>query len=225
VDYSTLSAEELALTCFRSGNETAWSEFVRRFHPLIARVVLRVTRQWGDTSPQVVDDLIQDTYLKLCADRLRFLENFKSARPDAIYGYIKVFTANMAHDRFKEYRSKKRGGRALTTSIDADKAELAIQGERFTEASLERHVLIQQVDACLKVVCSGPNSERDRRVFWLYFRTGLAASAIAQLRPIGLTTKGVESILLRLTREIRERLCHRTDPSVAIEGVRPADSL
>ena len=225
MDYSTLTAQELALTCFRSGNETAWSEFVRRFHPLIARVVLRVARQWGDTSPQVVDDLIQDTYLKLCADRVRFLENFTSTRPDAIYGYIKVFTANLAHDRFKENRSKKRGGRALTTSIDSDKADLAIQGERLTEASLERHVLIQQIDACLKVVCSGPNSERDRRVFWLYFRTGLAASAIAQLRPIGLTTKGVESILLRLTREIRERLSHRTGPSVAVEGVRPADSL
>lgn len=225
MDYSTLSAEELALTCFRSGSEKAWVEFVRRFHPLIARVVLRVARQWGETSSQMVDDLIQDTYLKLCTDRLRLVENFTPSRTDAIYGYIKVFTANLAHDRFKEFRSQKRGGRAPATSIDSDTAELAIQSERFTEASLERHVLIQQVDACLKVICSGPNSDRDRRVFWLYFRTGLAASAIAQLRPIGLTTKGVESILLRLTRAIHERLCHRTDPNVAVEGVRPADSL
>jgi RNA polymerase sigma-70 factor (ECF subfamily) len=225
VDYSTLSPEELARTCFRSGDEKAWSEFVRRFNPLIARVVFRVARQWGETSPQVVDDLIQDTYLKLCADRVRFLENFTPARPDAIYGYLKVFTANLAHDRFKESRSRKRGGMTSTTSIEPERTGLALRDERSTEASLERKVLIQQIDACLKVVCSGPNLERDRKIFWLYFRSGLAASAIAQLPSVGLTTKGVESTLLRLTRQIRARMCDRGETPTALEGIQPADSF
>ncbi len=105
MDHSALSAEELALTYFRSGDEKAWSEFVRRFHPLIARVVLRVARQWGETSPQAVDDLIQDTYLKICSERERLLGSFTSPHADAIYGFMKVFTANLVHDHFKASRA------------------------------------------------------------------------------------------------------------------------
>ena len=93
LNYAVISPAELVVACLQEGNESAWVEFVRRFQPLIARVALRVARQWGEPSPQVIDDLIQETYLKLCAERLRVLRNFKSAHEDAIYGYIKVFTA------------------------------------------------------------------------------------------------------------------------------------
>ena len=206
LDYAGVSPEELVVACLQSGTELAWAEFVRRFHPLIARVVLRVARQWGETSPQVMDDLIQETYLKLCTDRLRVLENFKSAHKDAIYGYIKTFTANLVHDNFKLAHSKKRGGGTATTSIDDKDRGALPQSTSFTAVVLERGRLIEQVRACLEEVTAGPNSSRERRIFWLYYRVGLAASEIARLPTIGLSTKGVESTLLRLTRQIRERL-------------------
>src|ERR1700733_12575996 len=99
LDYSAMSPNDLALLCFEQSDEAAWTEFVRRFHPLIARVALRVARQWGERSPQVVDDLVQNTYLKLCAERVSLLQKFSPVHSDAIYGYIKVFTANLVHDR------------------------------------------------------------------------------------------------------------------------------
>jgi len=40
-------------------------EFVRRFHPLISTVVLRTTRNCGQLTPTLLDDLVQETYLKL----------------------------------------------------------------------------------------------------------------------------------------------------------------
>jgi RNA polymerase sigma-70 factor, ECF subfamily len=227
VDYSKVSAEELGLTCFRTGDELAWAEFVRRFHPLIARVVLRVARQWGETSSEVVDDLVQDTYLKLCGDRVRLGQSFASAHQDAIYGYIKVLTANLVHDHFKASRSEKRGGSVVAISIGDDDLRPGVPGLRTAEDVIERSVLVREIDACLQAVLAGPNSERDRKIFWLYYRVGLAASAIAVLPTIGLTTKGVESTILRLTRQVRERLAGRTEGSSSLrpEGIRPAESL
>jgi RNA polymerase sigma-70 factor (ECF subfamily) len=227
VDYATIPAEELVLACLESGNESAWSEFVRRFHPLISRVTFRVARQWGEASPQVIDDLIQETYLKLCADRLHALQTFRSTHKDAFYGYIKVFTANLVHDYFKVTHSQKRGGKVAVTSIDEGNWGSVPQAPTYTPATLERKVLIQEVDACLQSVCPGPTLERDRKIFWLYYRDGLAASAIATIPTIGLSTKGVESTILRITRQIRERLGDRTrvSGSKIAKGIQSADSL
>lgn len=229
MDYSAISPEELVVACIQPGSETAWAEFVRRFHPLIARVALRVARQWGDPSPQVIDDLVQETYLKLCADRLRVLQNFKSAHKDAIYGYIKVFTTNLVHDHFKVVHSQKRGGSATNTSIDDPALDGALLTAASTPAILERDVLIQQIDACLQVVASGPGLERDRRIFWLYYRVGLPARAIAALPTVGLSTKGVESTLLRLTRQVRQRLVSSRQESSKLDelgkGIRGAEAL
>lgn len=227
MDYTALSADELALTCFQAGDEAAWAEFVRRFQPLIAGVALRVARQWGEASPHVVDDLIQDTYVKICSERKRLLENFTSSHRDAIYGFIKVFTANLAHDHFKASRAEKRGGSSIKNATESDEMASRATDSKCTEVLFERTVLIQQVEACLKAVSSGPCAERDRRIFWLYYRVGLTASSIAELPSIGLTTKGVESTLVRLTRQIRQQLVERVDHGGPhrTEGIRPAESL
>lgn len=206
MDYSTLSAEQLALTCFRTGDEPAWSEFIRRFQPLIARVVWRVARQWGEASPQVVDDLVQETYLKLCSERLKMLRDFAPIHENSIYGFLKVFAANLAQDHFKAEHSIKRGGKALTASGDCETAaELQLLSDS-AEQSAERMVLIREIDACLRDITSGTNAKRDRQIFWLYYRAGMTASAISGLATVGLSVKGVESTLARLTRQVREVL-------------------
>jgi RNA polymerase sigma-70 factor (ECF subfamily) len=228
VDYSTISAEELVSICCRSGDEVAWAEFVRRFRPLIARVALRVARQWGEVSPDVVDDLIQDTYLKLCAERTRILESFQPNRKDAVYAYIKVFTANLVHDRFKASHSSKRGGSLLATSIEQESSKLVPLNSQTEQTSLDRKVLIGQVDVCVRTITQGPSADRDRRIFWLYYRTGLSASAIAALPGIGLTTKGVESMLLRLTRQVKQKLLagkENFEAAAGREGIRSAESF
>jgi RNA polymerase sigma-70 factor (ECF subfamily) len=228
VDYSSLSPQALVLACADTGDELAWQEFIRRFHRLIAAVVLRTAHRWGEMSPQIVDELIQETYLKFCADKCRLLRSFHSTQDDAIYGYVKVVTANLVHDHFKASRAEKRGGSVVTAPIDVDPQARCVWNPEPSTADVERKVLIQQVAACLDKVTSGPNAERDRRVFWLYYRTGLSASAIAALPATGLATKGVESTLLRLTRLVRQRLAghERADAaSKSAKGIRAAESL
>jgi RNA polymerase sigma-70 factor (ECF subfamily) len=227
VNYQAISPEELVLACGQPGNEPAWTEFVRRFQPLIAGVVFRVARRWGEGTPQVVDDLVQETYLKLCVERLSVLKKFESTHKDAIYGYIKVFAANLASDHFKRLHAKKRGGGTAVAS--EDDIGSGRSPSNLNAAVLERAILLRQVDTCLRAVASGPGCERDRRIFWLYYRVGLPASEIAALSTIGLSTKGVESTILRLTRQVRERLMvspnEATDSDAREKGIRPAESF
>ena len=227
VDYSELPANDLFLECLRTGDEPAWSEFVHRFQPLIASVVLRVARQWGESSPNVIDDLIQETYLKLCADRLRIFRSFRPMHPDAVYGYVKVFAANMARDHFKASHAIKRG--SLTgTAAPADHAPASV-GDLHAQLSVETTLLVGQVTDCLQNVTSGPTAKRDRTIFWLYYRVGLPASAIAKLPTVELSTKGVESTIRRVTGAIREELARRKQSRSALEeqrkGMRPAESF
>jgi|SRR5579859_1662609 len=205
LDYANAPADELALHCLRGADQAAWAEFIRRFHPLIASVVTRVARNWGEYTPQAIEDLVQETYLKLCAAGLRGFKSISSNHPEAIYGYIKVFTANLVQDHFKVSRAQKRGGSAETTSIDAESLGVDQMKSERPEVVLERRLLLHKVAACLAAT-SGANSKRDQRIFWLYYRVGLSARVIATLPTVNLSTKGVESTILRLTRLVRQQL-------------------
>lgn len=204
VDYTTVPVAELIGAC-TGGEAAAWQEFIRRFHRIIAITASRVARRWGESSPEVVDDLIQDTYLKLCAESGRVLRHFQSEHPDAIFGFLKVVTANVVNDHFKGLHTAKRGG-----SQTAEPIEEAEPAERTEDAAgltaTERGLLLDEVDACLRAEAPPETRERDRTIFWLYYRQGLTAKEIADLPTIGLSLKGVESTLHRLTQLVRARL-------------------
>jgi RNA polymerase sigma-70 factor, ECF subfamily len=227
VDYSKLSPSELLLSCLRTGGEPAWVEFVRRFQPLIASVVLRTARQWGDTSPEIVDDLIQETFLKICTDREDLAAKFQPEHPDAIFGYIKVLTGNLVHDYFRASHSLKRG-KTITSSLHLEAEPQDNLGpSRSGTPPVEQAILISQIDASLRSIEVSPHAERDRHIFWLYYRVGMSASAIAALPKFQLSTKGVESTLFRLTRHVKAKLCSHPEPTrpdlVSGEGIRPPE--
>lgn len=229
MDYGALSSQALILACLDTADTLAWEEFVRRYQKLIASVVIRTSLRWGDVSSQVVDELVQETYLKLCGDDCRILRSFQSDRDEAIFGYIKVLTANLVHDHFKESRREKRGGSASTSPLTTDSLLSENCSEVKSAAQMEKRVLIQQISACVESATDGPYAFRDRQIFWLYYRAGLTAAAIASLPPIGLSIKGVETVILRLTRSVRQRLANRNEikrPSEApLEGIQSPESL
>ena len=207
MEYIALSAEDLVRACSQTGDSAAWEEFVRRFHRLIATVALRTARRCGKTSPHVIDELVQETYVKLCSDNFRLLRSFEARHPDAFYGFLKVVTANLVLDHFKATRSEKRGsGTAEVPSESPVNAASEARGEDVSVESSERRILLLELDTILRELAKGPNLDRDRRIFWLYYRVGLTAKAIASLPSIGLTTKGVESTILRLTRLLRREM-------------------
>jgi RNA polymerase sigma-70 factor (ECF subfamily) len=234
VNYASVPTEQLILACVQTNAAHAWEEFVRRFNPLIARVAVRTAHRWGERSPSVFDDLVQETYLKLCAENCRLLRTFEASKPGALYGYLKVVTANVVHDHFKSARAAKRGAGEATEDIDVEEicASSAFQPSSSDQASIERTILFQEIDQLLSKSIPAEELSRSRLIFWLYYRSGLSASAIALLPNIHLTTKGVESVLLRLTRLVRAILTEQTnvrgkkqDMSQDQEGYRPAESF
>ena len=90
----------------------------------------------------------------------------------------------------------------------------------------ERAILIDQIDRKLVGALAPGEIRRARLVFWLYYRTGLTANAIASLPSVGLTTKGVESLLFRLTRLVRDRVSEiATRNSSTGKGFQRAESF
>jgi len=204
VDYTSAPASELIRAC-ADGEAVAWQEFIRRFNRIIVITYYRAARRWGEDTQEVVDDLTQETYLKLCADGARVLREFDSPHREAIFAFLKVVTANVANDYFKRLYAGKRGGSQADESLeDAERAGSAVSPASL--ANMERAVLFSEVDACLCAVAPPETQERDRTIFWLYYRQGLTAKEIEELPSIGLSLKGVESTLHRLTQLVRTQL-------------------
>jgi RNA polymerase sigma-70 factor (ECF subfamily) len=203
-----MSIEELIKACAKGGDADAWEDFVRRFHGLIAAAALRTARQWGQDSPSLVDDLVQETYLRLCMDRERLLGEFQEQHPDSFYAYLKVVTTNVVHDHFRASHSKKRGTGRTEEFIDVSTAQIPA-GKTGTLEGIQRNILLTEVDGALQSGLSGSDHKRDRQIFWLYYRQGMTAQAIANMPAVSLNVKGVESLIHRLTRLVRERLAER----------------
>lgn len=209
MSYSELSHPDLVQACL-ANDEAAWEEFVFRYRQVISLAVLRTARRWGDTSKAVLEDLIGDTYLKLCADDFALLRHFEFRTDTAIYGFLKVVAVNVVHDCFRQRQAKKRGVEVTIEEV----YEFADPPRPDGPDDIERNVLIKEVEEALSAV-TGSDAERDRTVFWLYYRQGFPANAIAELGWVGLGTKGVESLIHRLTKAVRERLTEKAAACVA----------
>jgi RNA polymerase sigma-70 factor (ECF subfamily) len=227
--HSSMSAEELVRACAESNDNAAWDEFVSRFNKPITLSVIRVAHQWGEFAREVVDDLVQEIYLKLCTDRCRLLLDFATRHPEAILGYIKTTAANAARDHFKSYFSQKRGSGRTNESLEG--VDPAGGNEAFgSPSAIEHEVLLRQIEAILPTCSPESERERNRLIFWLYYRQGMTAKAIASLAVIGLSAKGVESVIVRLTRLLREHIVKvRSEPKEQSDpdekGFRPAESF
>lgn len=203
--FAQLSSTDLARKCAGSRNAEAWNEFIRRFQPVIAAAVLRTARHFGEPSRDLLDDLTQETYLKLCENESRMLRSFQPRHEDAIYGFLKVVAANVVHDHFKSALAGKRGASQTEAINEAVQIDPKTPGAD-SAAAIHRTLQLKQIDQILTQVTAGKDQQRKRMIFWLRHQQGLTASEIAALPSIGLSTEGVESVLLRLTIMIRRHM-------------------
>jgi DNA-directed RNA polymerase specialized sigma24 family protein len=83
-------------------------------------------------------------------------------------------------------------------------------------ADMRKSALMDQLDRKLR---AAPEviGERDRAFFWLYYLQGFTAEEIAALAASGLTAKGVESALRRVTIWLRTQV-DGEKPAVRVES-------
>ncbi|MGC9949794.1 MAG: sigma-70 family RNA polymerase sigma factor [Bryobacteraceae bacterium] len=182
------SPEDLLRRCAHMDDAQAWENFLIRFNPLIEATVARIVRRYGFDGPGLRDDLVQEVYVKLCANRAKVLREFKPRYPGAVFGYIRVIAANVVHDYFKS-----KGGKYPPDPSPLP-ANLAAPDET------EWRLLVREIEDVLR---NASVSARDRQIFWLYYRQGMSAKEIAAISLLKLTHKGVESVIVRLKELIR----------------------
>ncbi len=203
--YAALSLKDIVRLCADQPNDEVWVEFVSRVGKSISLTVLRTASLWGDPSTSLVEDLVQLTYLKLWEDKCRLLRNFSVQHPEAVLAYLKKTAANTTHDYFKHVRSHSSGGNNThlsTSDVDPE----AGKEDSGSEERIAFGLFLKELDEHLKHCLSGPDQERDRTIFWLYYRQGMSSKEIASITTIGLSPKGVGSAIDRVKHAIREQI-------------------
>src|SRR5436305_8445821 len=192
-----ISIRDLLHLCLSSDEQEQWREFVRRTQPLIASVIINTVRRWKQPAPSLVDDLIQDTYVKLFANDKKALRAIKNEYENTIFGYLKVVASNVVRDHFRQPENK-------ADEVEPSDSVLPLPSDGHDR--LEFAHLKDKVQALLERFSSSETYERDVAIFWSFYEQGYTAKETSLLPNIGLTVKGVEAVLLRLTRFLREAL-------------------
>ena len=176
------------------GSVADCEDVYRSLKALFTRTARRVAHEFG--APDDTDDLVQEIYLKLTGSR----ETITRLLPDdegSAQGYLAILAANAARDWYRAKGAAKRGDAATRSLDDSTRNISRALGHA---PSVERHILLQQIEEALE------GDSHEKTVFRLFYRQGLAAREIADLPAVGLTAKGVESLLQRMGGRIKNKL-------------------
>lgn len=195
------SLQQLLQICLETGESARWTEFVRRSQPLIARVVTKTIRSRTRPNPDLIDDLVQESYVKLCFNNFTILRRFVPRHDHALAGFLKVVASNTVRDHFRSASNRKRGGGMAEVPMDCI-PERPVSRRPFE--AFERQILLREIKRnLLEAYSDSPSAVRDCEIFALYYRHGWTAEAISRLPSIRLSCKGVESTILRIVRLIK----------------------
>ncbi len=207
-------ANRLARICAYSGQAPEWEALVRLMTPGVSIAARRVALLWGETDPGVVSEIVQEVFLKLCENDRRVLREFEDRGSDSFVKLMRVITVSVCTDYFRRSRAEKRGGSKHSEPIAPHFHAEQLPDNRSVTA-IERSTLTAQLDAML-LRFPREVSPRDRTLFWLYYRSGMTAESIAAIPSIGLSSKGVESALLRITRLLRRAISGEKTPQAEL---------
>lgn len=198
MDFGSLTIRELLKACLDIEDESAWAEFLKRIQPLIASVVFRTLDSKADRTK--VDDLVQNTWLKLFANNREPLRRIRSENENSIFAYVKRAAYNVAQDHI-------RGLRPIDLAESIDDPDFVEPPNNHYKADFG-DARIEDLERCLMDLSNEPNFQRDYNIFWLHYRHGYTAREIAQLPCImqdkkPLEEKGVEGVLYRLKTRLK----------------------
>ena len=188
-----MTIAEILEACLNTSDQGAWIEFVQRFQPLIAASVFRVMRRYGASHAPLADDLIQETYLRLCRNNCRALRTFEARHESALLGYLKVVATTVAIDYFRAQSSQKR---RVVMEEEVDHSEVGAAPFHLIEQS----ALLEELDRFL--ACSqtkkGPND------LLALLSSGLFGKGYRRYTNFWLDAEGIESCIYRLTQLLRD---------------------
>ena len=119
MDRLKLPVNELARVCAGSGDAASGRSFCAgaRPSPPWLRPAFRGCG-WESATPSVVDEIVQEVFLKLCDQQRRILREFKPRGEDSFLGLVRIVSASVANDYFRRQHSTKRGGKVVTIALE-----------------------------------------------------------------------------------------------------------
>jgi RNA polymerase sigma-70 factor (ECF subfamily) len=146
----------------------------------------------------LADDLIQEVYMRLCANDRRALREFTGANELAFAAFLRRVAFNVVQDHLRS--RKNRPNEPLPDDVPMKSGGTA---------DLDFQLLLSEIIDLLDTVVPPETAERDKALFLLYFRQGLSARSIAGIPAMRLSEKGVESALLRMTKQLKVLMASR----------------
>lgn len=202
--------------CLAQGTARSWKQFIDLVRPVIKTAVVRKLASARQFSYELADDLVQETFVRLCVHGNRALRNFQGTDDATLQAWLNSVASSVVADHLKSLRAVSRGGGQQFQSLDDPETESVADSDSPIEEG-ERHQMREQIDEWLEA-----ESERDRRIFWLYHREGFSPAEIAAHPGMGVGKGGVETIVYRLTKKVAAR-ARRSVPikgaSLKAEGV------
>lgn len=202
----------------RPPDEAAWQEFVRRYHSVItANVVNAFHAKAGpefERRPQFsqnsIDDLVQTVYFRLIEDNCRVLRAFRGELENSLPAYLTMISKNVVKDHFRGIKAGKRP--KISFSLD----ELMESGgdggllsglssglDGRPSGTARPQISIEEIDALLKKALTRKDRDRNILIFKLRYCDGLTLEEIKEALKLDMSTKGIGSILSRVTARIR----------------------
>lgn len=183
---------ELIILCLQA-DQKVWGEFLRRTQPKIA-LAARKRACWyvRNPTPDLIDDLVSDTYVKVCEKDYRVLRTLAGFEEYAVFGYLRQMAANLVTDHFRK-------NPPVTDEIPEEDPPVAPNDEERIAANIywDQSISFLRVKIAHEETC-----ERDLRIFAYYIIDGYTAKEIGQI--FHMPTKAVENVIGRLRRFIRE---------------------
>lgn len=209
---------DLMRSCLTTDSDAVWEEFLARYNRFICLAVLRAFcqrggRRTGSVDVEIVNDLVQEVYLKLFEASRFGTRAFRGATDAAVFVYIGRVAISVVVDHLRRNGARKRG--SDTCSLDdviygEDGQELTL-GDRIAasgptpEEVAVGTVLREEVEAILARILRGRNASRDRQIADTFIFEGCSVGEIAD-RIGDIRESGVKSSVRRTSLRLRGEL-------------------
>jgi RNA polymerase sigma factor (sigma-70 family) len=238
VNSADWSVSELIQRCLnKPSDETAWSEFVSRYHKSIKKNVANALHRQAKTSPEhqapiteeLVEDFAQAVYLRLIKDECSALKNFKGNYENSIFQYLLIISINVVRDYYRELRAVKRPQIVCSLEDLLSKQSEALVFKELdalsTEAATDESAKLlssEIIEEIFRKIVKWQYKERDIMIFKLRYYEGLTNREIARIKGLDLSREGVGTIVSRTVNRLRKHLQEGSAPN---NWKTPADNV
>jgi len=196
--------------CATSDDDRAWSELIRRFDPVVRQAVVRIFQVQlpGRFNHDDVEDACQDSWAKLCGSGRKHLRSYPDRSEGEFHMYLRKTASNVVRDKLKRDGAQRRPKYAALDEETHDQVIAQAQdGGMPVDVEVEIRQIQERITPLLqKHWASRPTCERDIIICNMALLDGLSAARIASIESFGLSRGGVEKVIERGRKILRQNL-------------------